>query len=390
MISYDDALGLISSKVKKLDKVTIPLADALGFHLAQPIKADRPYPPYNRAAMDGIAIRFQDFLNGIETYEIQEIIYAGDESKGALANGCCYKIMTGAAVPSSADTIVRNEDILFSGNKAHIIDTKTLKRNKNIAAEGQDLQLGELAVPHNSSITPSIVSLLATIGIHRPLVFRKPKVSVFTTGNEIVSPETQPSTVQIRNSNQFLLTALLAKDGIIPEAVKHIKDTEEDLLACLPPYINNDILIINGGVSAGERDLVPAVMKRLGAASLFHHVAIKPGKPLWCGKLPSGCLVFGVPGNPFSCLTTYTLFIKPILRFNASPPIEYPMACAREKRSKFDEFFPVRFSSNGKLEPIAMNGSGDVRLGLFADGIARHHYAFGNLKTDDLISFYAF
>lgn len=390
MISYEDALRLISSSTKKLHQMTICLSDASGYRLAQEVRADRPYPPYNRAAMDGIAIRFQDYLDGVQNFNIQEVIYAGSASDGVLTHGNCYKIMTGAAVPSSADTIVRNEDLLYVANKASIVHHEKIKSHANIALRGQDLQSGQVVIPYNTYITPSIISLLATLGVTNPVVFRKPKVSVFTTGDEIVGLEESPNEVQIRNSNQYLLTALLAKDGIIPESIRHIKDTEADLYKGFMERMDSDIMLVNGGVSAGDRDLVPTVMKTLGAELLFHHVAIKPGKPLWCGKLPGGCLVFGIPGNPFSCLTTYILFIRPFLNSKPTSSVKFPLACDRIGKSTFDDFFPVQFSEEHKLAPIPINGSGDVRLGLFADGIARHHRANQILKKNDLISFYAF
>ncbi|HWV71386.1 MAG TPA: molybdopterin molybdotransferase MoeA [Pseudosphingobacterium sp.] len=390
MISYNAALQIIMSNTKMPEKQQLSLLDSLGYTLAQEIVADRPYPPFNRAAMDGIAIRYTDYQNGIKEFKLQETIYAGQEPVMPLNTGYCYKIMTGAAVPLSADTIVRQEDLVLSSHESYSLTNIEPKAYANIAKKGQDVLKGASIIPSNTTITPSIISLLASLGIHSPWVIKKPNIALFTTGDEIIDLYQTPKEVEIRNSNRYLLTSLLLKDLIKPTIIAHIKDQVEDLQHHICRASEYDIILINGGVSGGDRDLVLQVLEKLGARTLFHRVAIKPGKPIWCGVLPSGCIVFGLPGNPFSCLTTYNLFVRPLLRKISMQSFVIPMTSPRIKSSKLDEFFPVRLTADLQLEPLYLNGSGDIRLGLQADGLALHPATMGNVMQYDKLPFFAF
>lgn len=389
MISYDAALQIIRGNTKTPEKQQLSLLESLEYTLAQEIFADRPYPPFNRAAMDGIAIRYADYQNGIKAFTLQETIYAGQEPIASLHTGYCYKIMTGAAVPMSADTIIRQEDIIYSSDQSYLLGNKDPKAYANIAKKGQDILKGELIVPSNTTITPSIISLLASLGIHSPWVIKKPSLALFTTGDEIIDLYQRPKETTIRNSNRYLLASLLLKDLVKPTIMEHIKDRIEDLQHHICQASALDIILISGGISGGDKDLVLQALEQLGARTLFHKVAIKPGKPIWCGVLPSGCIVFGLPGNPFSCLTTYNLFVRPLLRKTPTQSLAVPIGCHKIKSSKLDEFFPVRLTADLQLEPLCLNGSGDIRLGLQADGLALHPATMGDVMQYDKLPFFA-
>lgn len=391
MIPFKKAQEIILSEAKSFGKEMINLEQALGRVLAEKVYADRDYPPFNRSAMDGIAVKLEDLENNIREFDLLETIFAGQESKHPLGNKQCYKIMTGAAVPKTANMVIRNEDISQNNNK-FIINESAFKEFQNIALQGQDLAKDELVFEPPHIISAVSISILASLGKTSILVEKKPVISIFTTGNEVVDINLNPSSVQIRNSNQLLLRSLLKNKGIEAAICKHIEDDKIKLFEKFSQSINHDIIIINGGVSAGDADFVPSVLENLGVKKLFHKVAIKPGKPLWCGLLPNGGMVFALPGNPFSCLVTYKLFLESYLERCYGLRIEnykkLPLKDKRTQKTKLDEFFPVKICSDGtNLQQLAINGSGDIRLGLSADAIALHPSDKPTLNNNELVEY---
>lgn len=391
MILYQKAQQLILSKAKSFGQEIIHIEKALGRVLAENVYADRDYPPFNRSAMDGIAVKFEDIENNIREFELLETIFAGQISELPLSHKQCYKIMTGAAVPETANLVIRNEDIHQVKNK-FIIKELALKKYQNIALKGQDLVKGELVFSPSHIISAVSISILASLGKNNILVEKKPTVSIFTTGNEVIDINSNPSSVQIRNSNQLLLKSLLQKMDIEVAVCEHIEDDEIKLAAKFSKSLNHDIIIINGGVSAGDADFVPTVLEKLGVKKLFHKVAIKPGKPLWCGELPNGGMVFALPGNPFSCLVTFKLFLEPYLDYSYGLQInnykKLPLNNQRHQKTKLDEFFPASIDIDGtQLQEIAINGSGDIRLGLSANALALHPSDKSILNSGELIGY---
>jgi molybdopterin molybdotransferase len=200
---------------------------------------------------------------------------------------------------------------------------------------------------------------------------------------------------QIRNSNQFLLKSLLKKWQITPTFSRHVADEMKALEEALSEAITSDITIINGGVSAGDADYVPAILKNLGVREIFHKVAIRPGKPLWIGQTSEGKLVFALPGNPLSCLTTFTIFVESFLfkstGFESRPSYKLPILNNRLKKHPLTEFFPVRLHSEmAGLQILPFNGSGDITAGVFADGLALQPHNSPSLLNGDLVEFYPF
>lgn len=366
--------------------------DAFGRVLAESILADRDYPPFNRAAMDGYAIKIADWQKGTRIFEIKETIYAGAQHSADLAPGECYKIMTGAAVPICADTVIRKEDAKES-NKRVELKTATIRSYQNIAKKGEDIRFGQPVLSAQRLCDPVVISLLASLGKQHLLVEKLPQVALITTGSEIVAIDAEVSPVEIRNSNQYLIKSLLKKWGISPAVCRHAPDDQLMLAREIEQGLSCDILILCGGVSAGDTDHVRAVLDRLGVIKLFHQVAVKPGKPIWCGQMPRGGMVFALPGNPFSCLVTYKLFIESYFSscFGLSDPIplKIPLKSSRSKNNSIDEFFPVCISGQTlMLNEIKMNGSGDIRLGSGADGLGLHSAGKKNIEAGEEIDYY--
>jgi len=391
MLSFQDAIETVRSLAQSFGTESIHIEDALGRILAENISADRDYPPFNRCSMDGYAIRIQDFDAGTRFFKVLETIYAGQKSKTTLVKNQCYKIMTGAAVPLSANAVIRREDCLESAGKVEI-KAESCLISQNIATKGQDIRENTPILKIGDECTPPAISLLATLGKEYVIINKLPTIAVFTTGDEVVEVGKPVSEVQIRNSNGHLLKALLKERNISPKLYKHVADNKEDLKKAFTEALNYDVIITSGGVSAGDADFLPEVFEELNIKQVFHKTAIKPGKPIWVGKMPNGGTVFALPGNPFSTLVTFRLFVDMFLKLSSGiSPVTNQKSFhgVRSKLTNLDEFFPVNINEeNNCLEPIAINGSGDIRLGLNADAIAHHPAETLTIELGTKISYY--
>lgn len=394
METLDSALKLISSLVTGFAKELVSLEDADGRFLSKDIIADRNYPPFNRAAMDGYAIMKIDWEKGIRKYKIAETILAGQASQVQITSGYCYKIMTGAATPPAADAIIRREDAKEFDQEVEL-QADEVRSYQNISREGEDAKKGNLLVRAPARCNAQIISILAATGNHQVEVYSLPSVSVVTTGDEVVPIPGAVTPYQIRNSNQFLLKSLLKKWQISPRFSRHVGDQIEALQEALSEAITSDITIINGGVSAGDADYVPAILKSLGVKEIFHKVSIRPGKPLWVGQTSEDKVVFALPGNPLSCLTTFTIFVESFLfksnGFESRPSFKLPILQSRSKKHSLTEFFPVRLDPEAVgLQVLGYNGSGDITAGVFADGLGVQPNDCPSLLNGDLVEFYSF
>jgi len=412
LIDYRQAQQLVLQQAHSFGHEEVPLEEAFGRVLAEPVFADRDYPPFPRATMDGYALRYNDLETGIRKFTIAETVYAGDNPIHMINEGECYKIMTGAAVPESADIIIRREDI-EEGPETMVLKSKLSdplpagilpappnpafpwRLFQNIARRGEDLRAGSVVIDRNCRCEPAVMGLLATLGKTKVKVERLPRISLLTTGNEVVPVGAPISPVQIRNSNRWLIEGALKKEGFDLAAFAHVPDDPVLLRQHLQQAIESDIIILCGGVSAGDADYVPGVLEELGVQKLFHKVAIRPGKPTWCGLGPNNSMIFALPGNPFSCLVNTILLIQPYLQvclgLPAPEPLGLPMGESRKKRTPLDEFFPVHLSgSPARLIPVSLNGSGDIRLGRQANGLALHPASSEDLGEGEEVLCYSF
>ena len=449
MIDYRQAQQLVLQQAHSFGHEEVPLEKAFGRVLAEPIYADRDYPPFPRATMDGYALRYNDLETGLRKFTIAETVFAGDNPIHMLNEGECYKIMTGAAVPECADIIIRREDIeegtttmvlrprLSDPLPAGILPAPTnpafpWRLFQNIARRGEDLRAGAVVIDRNCRCEPAVMGLLATLGKTNVKVEKLPRITLLTTGNEVVPVGAAISSVQIRNSNRWLIEAALKKEGFGLAAFAHVPDDQVllrgqlrqalmgDAATGADPALPSDIIILCGGVSAGDADYVPGVLEDLGVEKLFHKMAIRPGKPTWCGiypgapastatsepasasqqsasaaQTPCDTMVFALPGNPFSCLVNTILLIQPYLQvclgLSAPEPLGLSMGEPRKKRTLLDEFFPVNLSgSPARLTSVSLNGSGDIRLGRQANALALHPAGSGDLEEGDEVLCYSF
>lgn len=391
MLTYMEARDSVRSMARLFPTERIPLSRALNRVLARDVFADRDYPPFNRAAMDGIAIRIDDWNKGIKEFRVGETIFAGMKTSLSLLDGECYKIMTGAACPREADTVIRKEDLVFTAYGTVLIRSKLVTRGQHVAWQGEDLKKGELAIaaPHVCDI--SLIGTLAALGIHEVPVYAMPTVGIITTGNEVVDVDRQPEHFQIRNSNQYLLRALCEQWQLPVQYCRHASDDPKALSAALEEAVEQQLILINGGVSAGDADYVPQILRELGAEIMFHKVSIKPGKPMLVGFLPKGATIFALPGNPLSCFVTFKLFVEEYLHSCLGSGKERfrkaKLQSHRSKRSSFDEFFPVFRNPEGDgYIWRAYHGSGDITAVVGCDGIGWQPHNKQMIAANETIS----
>ncbi|MDK1030515.1 MAG: molybdopterin molybdotransferase MoeA [Planctomycetia bacterium] len=330
MIEPDDALKVILENTPVLESTRLPLADALGGVLAEPVASDMDLPPFDKSAMDGFAARSADLERLPAELEVVEEIPAGAWPQKSVGAGQCAKIMTGAPVPQGADCVVMVEKTEPAGpGRVRVTEAE---RKPNICRLGEDIASGEVVLEAGHRIRPEEVGLLASVGCVNVTVVRRPEVAVLATGDEIVPPEQKPGPGEIRGANACSGGAQIRRAGFAVRDLGIAKDERGELADRIREGLRSDVLLVSGGVSVGEYDFVPAVFKELGVEIKFEKVAIKPGKPTVFGT-HSGGLIFGLPGNPVSSLVVCRLFVLPALMKmagDARPPHRFVDAVLAE------------------------------------------------------------
>ncbi|QQR81352.1 MAG: molybdopterin molybdotransferase MoeA [Deltaproteobacteria bacterium] len=318
MLSADQARRIILEHSRFLGSEKIPTLQSQGRYLADEVKAPMPLPSFDNAAMDGFAIRALDVLQASEnnpvTLKVIKRVVAGDNIYQhcvmPLGHGQAVRIMTGAPVPEGADTVVPFEDVTFTETTCELKDG--VKEGQHVRRQGEDVLVGDLVLSCGEKLDLRRLALLTAVGVDQVCVGRKPKIKILSTGNEIIPLGEDLKPGQIYNSNGPALVLALKAMGLEATELSIAVDTEEDLEKILQSLSDVDILLTVGGVSAGDLDLVPKVLKKLGAEPLFHKVSIKPGKPLLFCRWDQR-LVFGLPGNPVSALMVFERFVRPAL-----------------------------------------------------------------------------
>jgi molybdopterin molybdotransferase len=318
VISAYEAQESILQYARPLGVEGVPLREALHRYLARPVFAPIDHPPFDNAAMDGFAVCSGDTQSVSETSPVSlkvigTIAAGGDVGaihELPLRTGHTYRIMTGAPVPPGADAVIPFEETSFNENTCFV--TKPISPEANIRRAGEDVRKGDQVLEAGERITPRTIALLAALGIDRLPVFRRPCIRIISTGSELVEPGLPLPQGRIYNSNGPALEAALQELGIYPEAFTLVSDSEEDLRREIRKNLDGDVLVTVGGVSAGDYDLIPKVLRELGAKIIFHKVSIKPGKPLLFATFENK-LVFSLPGNPVSALVVFDRFVRPAL-----------------------------------------------------------------------------
>ena len=375
MIDYSDARALVLAAAKRLPAESVPLARALGRTLALDIKAREDIPPFTKATMDGYAVRAADTrrspaapatFDAVEL-EVLEDLAAGRFSRKTVGAGQAVRIMTGAPLPGGADAVVMVEDTAKAGGKVKI--WREVKPGDNIGLAGEDLKKGETAVERGALIGPPEIGMLAAAGLARVMVTRRPRLAIIATGDEIVEPGAKKKPGQIRNSNGPALTALAVQAGAEAAYLGIARDKNASLVSGLARAKGADILVLTGGVSVGDYDLVKAELERSGVKPVFWQVRIKPGKPAFFG-IRRRQLVFGLPGNPASAMVTFHLFVRPAIDLLLGRAVPGPEAATAVLDETVDlkpgrtQFLRGRFVGRGpvlKVAPYEDQRSGVLR-----------------------------
>ncbi len=384
MLTVAEAQAIVLRHTRPLPPQATPLtAAALGAVLAEDVASDLDMPPYNKAMMDGYAVRSADLAAGPATLEVVEEITAGRTPTRTLGPGQAARIMTGAPTPARADAVVMIERC-EPRDGGRVAVPGPVKAGQNVQPRAQEMKRGETVLAAGAVLRPQEFGLLATVGRTVVQSYPVPRVAILPTGDEIVEPMEKPRAGQIRNSNGPMLLAQTARAGGLPYYLGIARDRVEHLRALIQEGLRASVLILSGGVSAGTLDLVPGVLHELGVVAHFHKVRMKPGKPVFFGTLKqpedrgqrtedsqSGAtLVFGLPGNPVSSFVCFELFVRPALRRlwgePAEPPAFVRLPLADEFRYATDRptYHPARIgpAEIGEcVRPVPWFGSPDLR-----------------------------
>lgn len=365
MIQVEEAEKIILEQSRDYGTETVSFDNCMGRVLAEDINADRDLPPFNRVTMDGIAISYEAFKKGNRSFQIKATQSAGERPIEISNDDECIEIMTGAVLPSTTDTIIPYEEIEMKNGVAKI-NSESIILNQNIHFKGKDKKQNETLVETNQFITPTIVTIAATVGKINLLVKKLPKIVIVSTGDELIEINETPTPFQVRRSNNYTLQSILKQYALHADML-HLPDDpgiiEEQLGRCLGEY---DVIILSGGVSMGKFDYVPPALDKLHVKKLFHKVRQRPGKPFWFGEHLSGKLVFAFPGNPVSTFMCFQRYFLPWLKKSLQVEMNNAYAILNEDftfNPALRYFLQVKLLINEKGElngtPLEGNGSGD-------------------------------
>ncbi len=394
MVSVEEAESIILGNLFKPKITTIKIEQAVGHVLAEAVEADRDLPPFNRVAMDGIAIHFQSFMFGQRSFSLEGIQTAGMPPKKLQQENNAFEVMTGAMLPEGTDTVIRYEDIDIENGVAKIL-IDSIEPNQHIHPQGQDCKKGERILSEGFKISPAEIALLASVGKSQVNVFQLPKTAIISTGDELVDVDEQPLPWQIRRSNAYTLQAACKQMNHHVDLF-HISDNEELLTLELKKIVESyELIILSGGVSKGKYDFVPKTLEQLNVKKLFHQVSQKPGKPLWFGQSESHTF-FALPGNPVSTYLCFYRYIKPWLERSIGLLSEKSTAIlARDFQFKptLTYFLQVKtVNEEGKLmaHPNEGGGSGDFANLKDVNGFLELPAHQSEFKAGDIFPFYSF
>lgn len=386
MINVKEAKRLIDENCCSLKVNNLTLLEANGSILAEPIYAVIDTPPFHQSAMDGYAFSFENWdkkSNLTVTGEIQ----TGNYSDKIVQSNEAVRIYTGAPIPVGTDTVVMQEKISRDGNTIQILDTFLVK-GTNVRSQGSQTKKGELALQEKQLLTPVAISFLAGIGINRVNVFSKPTVSIIVTGKELAGANDEISEGKIFESNSIGLIAALQQLGINPVSVEVVDDVEEEIEKAISNQLSSDILILTGGVSVGDYDLVPASLEKCGVQKIFHKIKQKPGKPFYFGR-HNQTLVFALPGNPAAVMSCfYEYVVQAISSFTQKEyfkKMAFPLAEDFYKKAGLTYFLKGKM---GEKAVTVLNNQESYKLNSFAvaDCLIEFDEEVENFKKGDLVN----
>lgn len=382
VLSFEEARASVCAQAevllrKRREQEQVPLLASLGRTLAEEIVADRDFPPFPRATRDGFAIRADDVQAVPAELRVIGQIRAGGElpqNFSQLKKGQAVSIMTGAPVPNGANAVVMIEHTERRGEAFRVL--RSVAAGENVVPRGSESLAGAVLIERGTRISHPHIALAAAVGRSKVNVYKRPKIGILPTGDEVVSIDSLPAANQIRNSNSFSLAAQVIAAGGEPIQLPIVPDEPERLRELIGEGLESDLLLLSGGVSAGEYDLVEDALSNFSAEFLFTGVQIQPGKPLVFGRArpqrsaEHWTYFFGLPGNPISTMVTFELFAGILIRALSGAPVESIIHGTKARLGKeirvktgLTRFLPARLSGNwddAEVETVKWQGSGDL------------------------------
>ena len=355
LITPSEAASLMLSNVDLLEIDTVALEKSLGRVLREDLYADRPFPPFDRVTMDGVAFRFADLHSSSLT--LQGVHAAGSPTPPALKEKHCWQIMTGSVMPPDCDTVIPYEEVSLTEDHA-TINCKAVP-GKFIHRQGSDASTGDLMIKSGTRINPGHLGIMASIGAVQVKVTRLPRVKILTTGDELIPVHESPLPHQLRQSNGITLLSAIENWGPVNASWDHLPDELQAITTGIAQALElSDLVILSGGISKGRKDFVRPALESLRGAPLFHGVAQRPGKPLAFWKD-----IVALPGNPNSTLTTFRRYVVPLLRRMTGAPdeagITLPLAEPICQHPFLAQFLPAKINPDGKAVSLSPQNSGD-------------------------------
>lgn len=359
LISYETALGRVQKFIQPVTRTEkVPIETALNRVLAADVVAQMSVPPFDRAAMDGYAVRAKDTFGASsfkpKTLQLSEVLHAGESSNRKVGGGECVQIATGSPIPPGAGAVVMVEFTERIDKNVNIL--KPVYPGENISPQGEDIQEGKTILKQGELLSPAKVGVLATLGWKDVEVYAKPKIAVVPTGTEIREIGAALGDGEIYDTNSHTLSAVLNKNGAIAAKWQVVPDTTEAIKNAIEKMGAYDMIVFSGGSSVGERDLLKNVIAELGAV-VFHGIQIKPGKPTLFAHIDDKP-VFGMPGYPTSCLSNAYLLLVPAVRQMARLP-------ARIERTVQVRLAKRFVSSSGRTQVLTVKIRGNKAYNVF-------------------------
>ena len=387
MILFEEALAIISNAAVYLESERINIRDSAGRVLAEDVFSDMDMPPFDKSAVDGYACRHADL--GMEL-NVLETIPAGRVPSQWVGPGECSKLMTGGMLPAGADTVIMVEDVEITGNCA--IRFVAQHTSSNFSRQAEDIRKGDKVLTKGTLIRSQEIAVLASVGCASPLVYRQPVIGIISTGDELVEPELTPALSQIRNSNAYQLIAQAKQASCIARYFGIARDTEAETLQSIErAAAESDIVILTGGISAGDFDFVPAVIQQAGFDIKFRSISVQPGKPVIFAIRGNQYLV-ALPGNPVSSFVQFELLVKHLVReitgsSGREKVLRIPAGSDfKRKKALRKSFLPVCISADGTALPVEYHGSAHIHSYIQADGILAIEIGETEIKKGTLVN----
>ncbi len=394
VVEFDEALAIVLREARTKAGVTrVALLEAAGRVLAEDVKADRDQPPFDRATRDGFAVHAADWSTGARARVVGQV-RAGEQWRGDVVRAAeAVEIMTGAPMPQGADAVVMVEHVERGADWVQAAGGRRLVVGENVVARGSEARAGQVVVAAGTRVGAAEIALAATCGLSELAVFARPKVAIVATGDELVEIAEEPGEQQIRNSNSYAIAAMVAAAGGHPERLAIARDLREQVRERVAQGRKWDLMILSGGVSMGEYDLVEEVLEEFCADFLFTGVKMQPGKPVVFGRLPAReadpeCYFFGLPGNPISTQVTFHCFAEVFLRAlggEESPQPRWAQATLAEQvgdKPGLTRLLPARMEGI-EVRLVGWQGSGDLaanaRANCYAELLPGRSYALGEV-----------